>query len=143
MLTYLGLFVSAFVAATLIPFYSEVVLVAALNAGYPALALWATASVGNTLGAVVNGALGRLLTGQRLKRWAGLSDRALEKAEKTYRRWGQWSLLMGWLPIGGDALTVIGGMFRVPWPKFITLVFIGKAGRYAVVIWLATRISGS
>ncbi|MEM6937045.1 MAG: hypothetical protein AAF552_11355, partial [Pseudomonadota bacterium] len=55
------------------------------------------------------------------------------------QQYGQWSLLLAWAPIGGDALTVIAGILRVRWLAFVVLVFAGKAARYAVVIWLASR----
>jgi membrane protein YqaA with SNARE-associated domain len=45
-----------------------------------------------------------------------------------------WSLLLAWLPIGGDALTFIAGIMRVHFIVFIVLTAIGKATRYAVLL---------
>jgi membrane protein YqaA with SNARE-associated domain len=71
-----------------------------------------------------------------------MSDKQLEKARNRFNRYGQWSLLLGWLPIGGDALTLVGGIMRVPWLNFVVLVAIGKGLRYALVVWLVLQASG-
>jgi membrane protein YqaA with SNARE-associated domain len=89
--------------------------------------------VGNVLGAVVNWALGRGITRFRHRRWFPVGERALERATGWYRRWGRWSLLLSWAPIGGDALTVAAGVLREPFWSFLLLVTIAKAGRYLVL----------
>ena len=131
---YLGLFAIAFVAATILPAQSEAALVALLVAGgQPVWALVAAASVGNVLGAVVNWALGRSIERFRNRRWFPASPEKLEKARNWYHRYGKWSLLLSWLPIGGDAITIIAGVLREPLPTFLLLVFIGKGARYLVL----------
>lgn len=135
-MVYMSLFLTAFAAATLLPAYSEVLLGGLVTQGLALGWLWFWATLGNTLGSVVNGIIGRQLTRFKHKRWFPISDKQLEKAQTQFNHYGQWSLLMGWLPIGGDALTLIGGIMRVPWLNFIVLVAIGKGLRYAVVLWL-------
>lgn len=131
---YAGLFVAAFLAATIFPMQSEAILVGLILSGdYSTPALLAVASVGNTLGAAVNWGLGRGIERFRDHRWFPASAESLEKAQTWYRRYGKWSLLLSWLPIGGDALTVIAGVLREPLPTFLLLVFIGKAARYAML----------
>jgi len=49
---------------------------------------------------------------------------------------------MSWLPVGGDALTLVGGIMRVPWLNFVVLVGIGKGLRYAIVVWLVLSAYG-
>ena len=101
----LGLFASAFLAATLLPAQSEAVLVGLLLAHPASVAvLVATASLGNTLGAMVNWLLGLGIQRFRNKRWFPVSARQLERAERHYRRFGRWSLLLSWMPIVGDPL---------------------------------------
>lgn len=139
MSTLAAIFAAAFAAATILPFYSEVAVGAAIAAGYPALAVWTAASTGNTLGAVVNGALGRVLTSSAVRRKLRIGEQAFERATERFNRYGAWSLLLAWLPVGGDALTVVGGAMRVPWWQFVTLVFIGKSARYAVLIAVLTQ----
>jgi membrane protein YqaA with SNARE-associated domain len=134
---YLVLFSSAFLAATVLPFYSEVVLFLMLGRGEDPLALLAVATLGNTLGSVVNWGLGRYLLHFRDRRWFYFSAEQIERAQRWYQRRGVWSLLLAWMPVGGDALTLIAGIMRVRLPLFLVLVGLGKALRYIVVIWIA------
>lgn len=128
-----GLFGIAFAAATLLPAQSEAALVALQLAGYPATLLVAVASLGNTLGAVVNWALGRGAERFSGRRWFPVSPASLQRASAWYRKWGRWSLLLSWAPIGGDALTVAAGVLREPFWSFLLLVAIAKTGRYLVL----------
>ncbi len=133
-LSYFILFFSAFGAATLLPFYSEVVLVVLLQEGFSQFWLWLTATLGNTLGAVVNWWLGRYLTHFENRSWFPFKPHTLHRSQVWFQRYGQWSLLLAWLPVGGDALTFIAGVMRVKLLPFLLLVGIGKALRYVVVI---------
>jgi len=137
-LDHLLLFSSAFLAATILPFYSEVVLFALLRDGGDPIALLASATLGNTLGAAVNWALGRYLLQFRKRRWFYFSAAQIGKAQRWFNRYGFWCLLLAWMPIGGDALTLIAGIMRVRLWLFLLLVGIGKGLRYASVVWLAT-----
>lgn len=131
---YVALFAAAFLAATILPMQSEAILVGLILSGdYSTPAVVAVASIGNTLGAVVNWALGRGIERFRNRRWFPASPEKLEKARNWYHRYGKWSLLLSWLPIGGDAITVIAGVLREPLPTFLLLVFIGKGARYLVL----------
>lgn len=98
--------------------------------------------MGNTTGSVINGVIGRQVDRFKHKRWFPVSEKQLDKARTRFNRYGQWSLLLGWLPIGGDALTLVGGIMRVPWLNFVVLVGIGKGLRYAFVIWVVLEASG-
>ncbi len=104
MTAYLGLFGVSFLAATLIPFYSEVALVGLLAAGYDPWLLWLFASAGNTLGAVVNWVLGRYLIHFEHKRWFPFPSSNLHRYQRWYQHFGVWSLLLSWLPVGGRCL---------------------------------------
>ena len=138
-MAYLTLFLTSFAAATLLPAYSEILLGTLANQGLPLFWLWLAATLGNTLGSVVNGVIGRQVDRFNDKRWFPISEMQLHKARNRFNRYGQWSLLLGWLPRGGDALTLIGGVMRVPWLNFIVLVGIGKGLRYALVIWAVQK----
>lgn len=137
-----ALFAIAFVAATILPAQSEAALVGLQLAGYPAVLLVAVASIGNTLGAVVNWALGRGVEHYRDRRWFPISASALDRASGWYRKWGRWSLLFAWAPVGGDALTVAAGVLREPFWSFLALVAIAKAGRYVVLATATARLFG-
>lgn len=133
---YLGLFGVAFLAATLLPAYSEVMFAGLLAAGYDPLWLWFWATLGNTLGAAVNWLLGRFLLRFQDRRWFPFKAGGLGYAQRWFQRYGVWSLLMAWAPVGGDALTFIAGMMRVRFDLFFALTAIGKGARYAIVLGL-------
>lgn len=135
--SYLFLAASAFVAATLLPFYSEVVLVALLMRGADPGGVFVAATVGNTMGAVVNWYLGRFLLRFEDRPWFPFKPHQVHRAQAWFLRYGKWSLLMAWLPVGGDALTFYAGIMRVPLGVFLILTAVGKGARYAVVIALS------
>jgi membrane protein YqaA with SNARE-associated domain len=139
MLTYWLLFFSSFLAATLLPFYSEVLLVSLLVNGESPTLLWLFATVGNTLGAVVNWLLGRYLLHFQHRTWFPFKDRQIIRWQRWFQRYGIWSLLFAWLPVGGDALTFIAGTMRVRFWLFVTLTGIGKGLRYLLVIFLTNN----
>lgn len=138
---YLSLFAVAFLAATLLPFSSEVLLSGYVLAGYPVIGLWLAASAGNTLGSAVNWWLGRQLLHWQTHRWFPFKPDQLQRAQQAFNRYGRLSLLFAWVPVIGDPLTFVAGVMRVPFKLFIVLVAIGKAARYALVIYLLQMMS--
>ena len=132
---YIGLFLSAFLAATIIPFSSEVLLGGmAVSGKFATEGLLAAASIGNTLGAVVNWALGRFCLRWQDRRWFPVKRSELDRASRWFSRFGVWSLLLAWVPIIGDPLTFAAGVLRVPFLLFLVLVAISKTGRYLVLL---------
>ncbi|SON55378.1 Inner membrane protein YqaA [Hartmannibacter diazotrophicus] len=128
---YSGLFLSALIAATILPMQSEAALAGLLLAGsHPVWVLVLAASVGNVLGSVVNWLLGRGIERFRDRRWFPVGPAALDRAQRWYHRYGKWSLLLSWAPIIGDPLTVAAGVLREPFPIFLALVTVAKVGRY-------------
>ena len=132
---YGALFISAFLAATVLPVSSEAVFAGLIVSGRgdPWLLL-AVATIGNTLGSVVNWILGRGIETLRTRRWFPVSPERYEQASRTFRRFGEWTLLFAWLPVVGDAFTIAAGAARVNLGVFVALVAIGKAARYAVIV---------
>gem|GEM_PF-86999 len=131
---YLALFMAAFLAATLLPAQSEAVMVGLLLAGHPWGWLLLVASVGNVLGSLVNWYLGRGLVHYRDRRWFPVKPATLERARGWYARYGRWSLLLSWMPVIGDPLTLAAGVMREPLRVFLPLVAIAKTGRYVALI---------
>lgn len=128
---YVGLFIAAFGAATLLPLQSEAVLVGLLTLDeYPVWALLFAATTGNVLGSMVNWLLGRYIEHWRHKRWFPVSEEKLDRAQRSYHRYGRWSLLFSWVPVIGDPLTVIAGMMREPLWGFTLIMLVAKATRY-------------
>jgi len=130
----LGLFGSAFLAATLLPAQSEAVLVGLLLAEPDSAGLLiAIASLGNTLGAMVNWLLGLSIQRFRGRRWFPVSVAQLERAERHYRRFGRWSLLLSWMPVVGDPLVLVAGVLREKFWVVLLLTAVAKTGRYLVL----------
>lgn len=130
---YAALLAVAFGAATILPLQSEAAMVGLLLGGYAPWLVLAVASTGNIAGSCVNWALGRWIESWRERRWFPVSPEALERAGRWYRRWGKWTLLLSWVPVIGDPLTVAAGLMREPLGIFLALVAIAKIGRYLVV----------
>jgi membrane protein YqaA with SNARE-associated domain len=129
---YAGLFLSAFTSATLLPGSSEAALLALLATGRgEVIPLVLAATAGNVLGSSVNWIFGRFFSTFRDRRWFPVTAQSYDRAVAWYRRYGTWSLLLAWLPVIGDPLTVAAGALRVDWLRFLILVSLGKAGRYA------------
>lgn len=138
-MTYLGLFLTAFLAATLLPAQSEALLVALLLADHPAWLLVLVAGAGNVLGSTLNWWLGRGIERYRGRRWFPVGPQALARAQRWYARHGKWSLLLSWLPVVGDPLTLVAGVLREPLRPFLLLVTLAKLGRYAALAAIALR----
>lgn len=138
----LTLFAAAFGAATILPFQSEIVFAAIqLGGAHPVWLLVVVASIGNTLGAVVNYWLGRWLETARDRRWFPVSEAQLARAQRWYARRGVWTLLLSWAPLG-DALTVAAGIMHTPLRIFLPLVAIAKTGRYIVLALVTKGVFG-
>lgn len=134
-LSYLSLFFSALLSATLLPGSSEALLVYLMQQDSLSLPLlWLFATTGNVLGSVINWGLGRFGYHLRHKPWFPVSQKQLEKVRGYFLRWGSVSLLLAWLPIIGDPLTLLAGLLRVPFIPFLLLVTMGKGLRYALLI---------
>jgi len=137
-----GLALAAFLAATPIPFQSEIAF-AALLAAMPH-ALWPiliVASIANTAGSVVTYFVGRGLSA--LQRWPRLHipPEAMARAEGWFNRWGVWVLLLAWAP-GGDIACAVAGALRTPLWLFVLLVGIAKTARYAVLAAITLGLVG-
>ena len=136
---YSGLFIAAFLAATILPAQSEAGLAALILASPTSVALLvAIASLGNVLGSLVNWYFGRGITHFTGKRWFPANTQ-LSRATKWYGRYGRWSLSLSWVPVIGDPLTVVAGIMREPLLRFLLVVGIAKTSRYIVVAILALQ----
>jgi membrane protein YqaA with SNARE-associated domain len=134
LLAYLGLFAAALGAATVLPMQSEAVLVGLLlSERFSTFWLLVVASVGNVLGSVANWLLGRGIERFRDRKWFPANAKTLDRATLWHRRYGKWSLLLSWLPIVGDPLTVVAGVLKEPFGMFVLLVTIAKVSRYLVL----------
>ena len=134
MLAYLSLFSFSFLAATILPFSSEVILATLLTTDdYKKILLLFFASFGNILGSSFNWVLGVYSLKFQDKKWFPFKKSQIEKASKWFNKYGKWSLLFAWAPVVGDPLTYIAGTMKIRFSVFILLVSIGKMLRYIFI----------
>ena len=134
---YLSLFFISFLAATILPFSSELTLAGLIStSNYDNLLLLVFASFGNVLGSVFNWGLGFYARNLTIKKWFPFKETQIERSSKWFSKFGKWSLLFAWLPIVGDPLTFVAGLLRVRFLDFIILVAIGKVSRYLIIFYL-------
>jgi len=138
--SYWGLFLASFLAATILPFSSEVVLGYLLTHDFSPYLTVFTATTGNVLGAVVNYGLGVLGSRVFLNKVLGISTLEIGKAENRFKKYGVFSLLFAWVPIIGDPLTVAAGILKINFIVFLLLVSMGKFLRYVFVSWAVLTI---
>jgi membrane protein YqaA with SNARE-associated domain len=139
-MVYITLFTVAFLSATLLPLGSEGLLLYDISQNNSLILLWIFATLGNTLGSMVNYWLG--LKGETyLEEKGHLSAKKMEKARGFFDKYGGWTLLLSWVPIIGDPLTFIAGVLRYKFKHFTVIVAVAKGTRYAIVILLASSLS--
>ena len=139
-LGFFGLFVASFLAATILPLSSEVVLSILLVKGLSPTALVAIATVGNVLGALTNYALGYWASLEVIKKWLKIYEEEFVRAEQRFVKYGLFSLCFAWVPFVGDPITVVAGILRIRLLWFVLLVTAGKLMRYIVVSYLALAV---
>ena len=129
-----ALFLAALAAATLFPAQSELVLTAMLLAGrWDTAVLVAVATAGNVAGSTINWLIGRFFSDRRDARWFPVPAAALARAEQRFQRFGLPVLLLSWVPIIGDPITLVAGLLRVRLLPFLLVVTVAKGGRYALL----------
>ena len=129
------LFWSSFLAATILPFSSEVHLYALIESGYSVFWLLIAASVGNTIGGMTGYVLGYFARWDWIDKYLRIKREKVLKHEESANKYGVYLALLCWLPIVGDPLSVGLGLFKFNWKKVLILMFIGKAARYAAVVY--------
>lgn len=142
-LSYVGMFLTAFAAGSILPMQSEAVLAGLLAATeLSAVALVLVATCGNVAGSAVNWVLGRGVERYKDRKWFPVGEPMLERAKVWYHRYGRWSLLLSWVPVVGDPLTVVAGVMREPFSSFIILVAVAKLARYILVAAVTLNLMG-
>ena len=134
-----ALFLLSFLAATILPIGSEWLLVILIIQGLSPTNVVITASIGNFLGACTTYLIGIWGSGFFNRSVLRIGDEQLTRSRKVYEKYGTWSLLLSWLPVVGDPLCLLAGLFRVGLDRFSLLVFIGKFSRYATLAFLTLQ----
>lgn len=131
---YLGLFLSALIAGSILPFSSELVITILIQMGLDPLYCLIWASIGNTLGGMICYWLGYLGNMQWIEHWLKIEKAKLDKAERFVRQYGAWMGIFGVLPWIGEAIIVMLGLMRSNVYYTTLTMFIGKSIRYALII---------
>jgi membrane protein YqaA with SNARE-associated domain len=130
---YWGLFLASFLAATILPFSSEVVFAALIAAGLDIWSLIIFATIGNSLGGVSCYYLGRLGKIEWLKRWFGISEDKINKTINKLQGKGAFMGFFGFLPAVGDAILVALGYMRANATIVLLSMTVGKFARYVII----------
>ena len=139
--SYFQLLIISFLAATILPFSSEVVLTTMyLSNSFETYLLLIFASIGNILGSITNWYLGKKITIFQDRKWFPVSPDQLNRSQIYFQKYGLWSLLLAWVPIIGDPLTLLAGALNVRFGIFFLLVSISKISRYVFILYLASFV---
>ena len=139
--SYFQLLIISFLAATILPFSSEVVLTTMyLSNSFETYLLLIFASTGNIFGSITNWYLGKKITIFQDRKWFPVSPNQLSRSQKYFQKYGLWSLLLAWVPIIGDPLTLLAGALNVRFGIFFLLVSISKISRYVFILYLASFV---
>ena len=140
-ISYTKLFIISLLAATILPLSSEIVLTTMLLTNlFEKNILLIVASSGNILGSLFNWYLGKKITIFQNRKWFPVSPEQLNKSQKYFQKYGLWSLLLAWVPVIGDPLTLLAGVLKVRFSIFFILVSISKISRYIFIIYLVSFV---
>ena len=131
---YMGMAVSAFLAASILPFSSEAVMVGLLAAGLDMWALVAWGTVGNVLGSLFNYGIGRLGKMEWIEKYLHTKPEDLDRARRFMGGRGAWMGLFSCIPVIGDVITIVLGLMRANLTIFIVSVTISKLVRYVLLM---------
>ena len=129
-----GLFVLAFLAATILPFSSEAAFLAALYGGMSQGLALTVASLGNTLAVVLN-----YFLGYWFRKHFDSKLRASKSGQKAFdfsEKYGLWFLWLSPLPIIGDPITIVAGISRLNFKIFIVIAGGLRIARYLFILYL-------
>ena len=138
---YIGLFLSSFLSATILPGQSEIALISLIILNNHSLSfLVFIASLGNVLGSLLNWFVGCKLERFKKKKWFPVTELQLKKASNWYHKYGKWTLLLSWVPFVGDPITIVAGIFRIPIMHFILIVSFAKTMRYVFIACITLNL---
>ena len=132
---FLGLFVGSFLAATVVPFSSDILFGGMLLAGLSPVGCFVFATLGNWIGGLTSFGIGWLGRWEWIERWFHVKRATLEKQKDKINRWGALLALMTWLPFVGDVFAIGLGFYKLPPLKCALFMLVGKALRF--LLWMA------
>lgn len=135
-LGYIGMFLAGLLAGTVVPFSSEVVLVALYALDFNAIPLLIIASIGNWIGGMTTYWVGLQGKTDWLEKYFHVSKEKIIGFKERLDKWGSYWALLSWVPILGNVITAALGFFRVPIVPVAIFMMIGKVTRYAVILYI-------
>ena len=136
---YSGMFISAFLAGTILPFSSEVVLLACVALGLDPILSTLSTTLGNVLGGLTCYWIGRLGKMEWIEKYFRVSQKQLDKAARFIHGKGSWIALFSFLPVIGDALLIALGLMKANVWVVSVAMSVGKLIRYAVIVMTALK----
>ena len=132
-LGYIGLFIGTFIAATVVPFSSDFLIVGILIAGGDPLVSWICATAGNWLGGLTSYWIGRIGKWEWIEKWFRVKEETLLKQKSKIDKYGSLLAFLTWLPFVGDVFALALGFYRVNFRSSALLMLVGKGARF--VMW--------
>ena len=132
---YWGMLIASFLAGSVFPFSSEVVMAALMATGLDPWLLAFYGTIGNVLGSVVNYCVGRLGKTEWFERYLHVKPRDLERAERFMHGRGAWMGFFAFVPLLGSAITILLGLMRANVVITFIAITLGKIFRYAILIY--------
>ena len=130
---YLGLFLGSFLAATIFPFSSDVLLLGMLALGGDPVITVAVATAGNWIGGLTSYWVGWLGKLEWLERWFRVKHETIERHKAKVEKWGPALALLTWVPFVGDVFAVVLGFYKAKFIPSALWMFVGKCGRF--IVW--------
>ena len=130
-----GMFLSAILAGSVLPFSSEAVMIALLAMGVDSweLIIWGTA--GNVLGSVINYGIGRLGREEWFEKYLHVSPESMDKARRFVKGRGAYMGFFAFIPLLGSAITILLGLMRANATVTFLFIFLGKIIRYILLVY--------
>ncbi len=131
---YWGMFISAFLAGTVLPFSSEAVLLACIGLGLDPILSTLSTTAGNALGGLTCYWIGHLGKMEWIEKYLGVKKKQMDKAERFIKGKGSWIAFLSFLPVIGDAILVVLGLMRANAIIVTISMTLGKLARYAILV---------
>ncbi len=137
---YIGMFLSALLAGSIVPFSSELVMAGLVKLGSSPFLILMAATLGNTAGGMTCYYMGYLGRMDRIERWLGVKPGKVERVRRWLQGKGALMAFFAFLPIVGEALAIALGLMRSNVLLTTLSMTAGKLVRYAVILWLIMQV---
>lgn len=137
---YIGMFLSALLAGSIVPFSSELVMAGLVKLGSSPFLILMAATLGNTAGGMTCYYMGYLGRMDRIERWLGVKPEKVERVRRWLQGKGALMAFFAFLPIVGEALAIALGLMRSNVLLTTLSMTVGKLVRYAVILWLIMQV---